>query len=358
MVMPILSRERYERFGWVFYPEYESMYADNDFTQMAKRDKCIIDARHLIFPHKHWINQQREKDEQDRAQNSEQAYNEGAKLFAARKRVNFAGIPPKVEVVAQQTVDGKLPMIAFCTPGNAFPLAWVDAWSKLWGYVVGCQKYNVTHLMAYTSNAGMVRQIMSRAMLTTDYGVPLDFVLWMDDDNTLTPEQFEMLMADLREHPEYDAVAGWTWCGGDDFIEKGKAQISCGAIRGLELTDDGQDVKFCHIKHLLPKDLQDSPTDLIEIEYSGFPVVLMRAELLKKAGKNPFNPFIDERCEYGFSGEDLAFFVRARIRSGARFAMDRRVHVPHYKRRAIEPVPTDEQIAEAHRRTAEHMAMK
>jgi hypothetical protein len=35
MVMPILSRERYERFGWVFYPEYESMYADNDFTQMA-----------------------------------------------------------------------------------------------------------------------------------------------------------------------------------------------------------------------------------------------------------------------------------------------------------------------------------
>jgi hypothetical protein len=38
--------------------------------------------------------------------------------------------------------------------------------------------------------------------------------------------------------------------------------------------------------------------------------------------------------------------------------MDRRVHVPHYKRRAIEPVPTDEQIAEAHRRTAEHMAMK
>jgi len=30
-------------------------------------DKCIIDARHLIFPHKHWLNGQREKDEQDRA---------------------------------------------------------------------------------------------------------------------------------------------------------------------------------------------------------------------------------------------------------------------------------------------------
>ena len=107
----------------------------------------------------------------------------------------------------------------------------------------------------------------------------------------------------------------------------------------MELTEDKQDVKFCHIRHLLPQEIRESATDLIEIGYSGFPVVLMRAELLKKAGKNPFNPFVDDRCEWGFSGEDLAFFVRASIRSGASYAMDRRVHVPHYKRRAIEPVP-------------------
>lgn len=348
MVMPILSRERYDRFGWVFYPAYESMFADNDFCQMAKRDKCIIDARHLVFPHKHWVNQQREKDEQDRAQNRQEAYDEGAKLFAARKRVNFAGIPPKAEGKS----DSDRPMIAFLTPGNVFSMAWVDAWSRLWGYVI--PRYNVTHVMAYTSNAGMVRQMMSKAVQSTDYGVPVDYVCWIDDDNTITPEQFEMLLTDLKEHPEFDAVCGWTWCGGDDQAEIGTATVSCGALRGLEKTEDGKDVKFCYVKQLTPKEIVQSPTDLIEIGYSGFPVVLMRFDLLRKAGHNPFTPYVDDRCEWGFSGEDSAFFARAAVRSGARFAMDRRVHVPHFKRRAIKPELTAEQQAQA----AKEMAVK
>lgn len=350
LVMPILSRERYERFGWVLYPEYESMYADNDFAQMAKRDKCIIDARHLIFPHKHWINGERQKDEQDRAQSSEQAYNEGAKLFAARKRIGFSGIPPKVEAPAPAN---KLPMVAFITPGSVFPAPWLAAWTNLWGYLASGNKYNITHLVGYTSNAGMVRTGLARLVMTTDYGAPVDFVMWIDDDNTITPEQFEMLMQDLREHPEYDAVAGWTWCAKDDDAEVGYATISCGALVDLEKTADGQDVRFTKIRQLTPKEVHDSPTDLIEIGYSGFPAVLMRFDLLKKAGKGMFNPYVDERCEYGFSGEDVAFFARAAVRSGARYAMDRRVKVPHYKRRAVEPVPTAEQIQEAQKITAQ-----
>lgn len=352
MVMPILSRERYERFGWVFYPEYESMFADNDFCQMAKRDKCIIDARHLVFPHKHWINGQREKDEQDRAQNRQEAYDEGAKLFAARKRIGFAGIPPTVTAPAQ-ALDSKIPMVAFVTPGSVFPAPWLAAWTNLWGYLASGNRYNVTHLVGYTSNAGMVRTALARLVMTTDYGVPVDFVMWLDDDNTITPEQFEMLVQDLREHPEYDMVCGWTWCAKDDDPEVGRATISCGWLKDLETTPDGQDVKFTKIKQISPKEMYESQTDLIEIGYSGFPAVLMRAELLKKAGRELFNPYVDPRCEYGFSGEDVAFFARATIKSGARYAVDRRVKVPHYKRRAVEPVPTNEQVEEARRLTAQ-----
>jgi hypothetical protein len=82
----------------------------------------------------------------------------------------------------------------------------------------------------------------------------------------------------------------------------------------------------------------------------------MRFDLLKKAGKELFNPYVDERCEYGISGEDVAFFARATIRSGARYAVDRRVKVPHLKLRPIEPIPTFEQIEEARRKTVEHLA--
>lgn len=352
IVMPILSRERYERFGWVFYPEYESMMADNDFAAMAKRDGVVIDARHLVFPHKHWINQQRERDAQDDAQNRQEAYALGSRLFNARKAINFAGIPPKADPAA----DNKLTTIVLMTPGNNFGGVWLDAYSRLFGYMV--PKFNLAYLRQYTSNAAITRTAMARMIMAQDFGVPVDFLLWIDDDNAVTPEQFEMLLADLRAHPEYDAVCGWTWCGNDDSLDVGRATISCGHLKDLEKTADGQDVKFTKILQLSPKDMYESKSDLIEIGYSGMPVVLMRFGLLAKAGEKLFAPYVDPRCEFLTGGEDVAFFARAAIRSGARYAVDRRVKVPHFKLRPIEPVLTKEQIEEALQKTARQMAMK
>ena len=54
MVMPVLSRKRYEDQGSeVFYHEYESMCADNDFCEHAYQDGVVIEARHLLFEHRH-----------------------------------------------------------------------------------------------------------------------------------------------------------------------------------------------------------------------------------------------------------------------------------------------------------------
>ena len=77
-----------------------------------------------------------------------------------------------------------------------------------------------------------------------------------------------------------------------------------------------------------------------------------------KVGPALFSPYVDPRCEAGVGGEDVAFFARGFVRSGARYACDRRVKVPHMKLRPIEPVLTKEQIQEALEKTARHMAMK
>jgi hypothetical protein len=49
MPMPILSRARYEQQGYVFFPVYESMCADNDFCECARQDGVVIEALHLLF---------------------------------------------------------------------------------------------------------------------------------------------------------------------------------------------------------------------------------------------------------------------------------------------------------------------
>lgn len=101
LVLPILSRGRYERLGYVFYPEYESMYADNDFCSHARKDGIIIDARHLMFPHKHpmvkdgkWDHEFKFSDESwdaaYRAQNGEEAYRAGKQIFEQRRAHGFS----------------------------------------------------------------------------------------------------------------------------------------------------------------------------------------------------------------------------------------------------------------------------
>lgn len=52
--LQILSKTYYDRFGYVFYPKYISLYADIEFTEVAYRLNKVIKARHLLFRHRHY----------------------------------------------------------------------------------------------------------------------------------------------------------------------------------------------------------------------------------------------------------------------------------------------------------------
>lgn len=52
----VMTRPYYERYGYVYYPEYLSMGADDDLTEKAWNDGVMIDARgraDLVFDHRH-----------------------------------------------------------------------------------------------------------------------------------------------------------------------------------------------------------------------------------------------------------------------------------------------------------------
>jgi hypothetical protein len=89
MVLPILSRARYERLGYAFYPEYESMYADDDFSEHARIDGAVIDARHLLFPHEH--PPMSEWDTVYHHQNRRESYAVGETILARRRATGFRG---------------------------------------------------------------------------------------------------------------------------------------------------------------------------------------------------------------------------------------------------------------------------
>jgi hypothetical protein len=78
LCMAILTRRRYVRQGYLFHPDFFSVYSDNWFSHCAFRDGCVIDARDKItFEHKHPVFGKASMDATYARGNSDKAYEQG-----------------------------------------------------------------------------------------------------------------------------------------------------------------------------------------------------------------------------------------------------------------------------------------
>jgi hypothetical protein len=183
-------------------------------------------------------------------------------------------------------------------------------------------------IFGYASNPHITRAGMLNHLFGMCTNRTPDYVLWIDDDQILTVEGLRTLLRDLEDHPELDGVVGWAWCQQNSYGNL--PMLSCGIFN--------REGKSERLKY---DDMQAMADDLIPISYSGFPAVVMRGSVVDRVGERAFMPVMDDELfpPYGMSGEDVAFFIHAREK-GLKFAVDRRVKVPHLKLRCAEPVTT------------------
>jgi hypothetical protein len=87
--LSILTRKRYERFGYLFYPKYQSLFSDTEFTEVAYRDGAVIEAMHLLFEHMHPDCGKRQRDQADLTHASQQRWDSGEVLFNFRRAQGF-----------------------------------------------------------------------------------------------------------------------------------------------------------------------------------------------------------------------------------------------------------------------------
>lgn len=96
--MAILTRERWQAQGFLFFPGFKSVYSDNDFTDAAELDGVIIDAKDVIFEHLHPINGKSQIDKTYQEQNAPQRYDIGKRLHLKRSderrklKLNYAAL--------------------------------------------------------------------------------------------------------------------------------------------------------------------------------------------------------------------------------------------------------------------------
>jgi anaerobic magnesium-protoporphyrin IX monomethyl ester cyclase len=89
MTVPIMTRARYQRFGYIFHPAYTSMSCDIEYTEVARRDGIVVDARHLTFKHRHPTTGEAAWDEVYSHQNLPENYAIGDRVLADRRARGF-----------------------------------------------------------------------------------------------------------------------------------------------------------------------------------------------------------------------------------------------------------------------------
>ena len=319
MVMSILSAAYHRRLGCVFYPEFEGMYGDDDFTEQAFYDGVVVDCRELVFRHVHPVySTEAHWDETYQRQNDPARYAAGQRILETRRLRRQT---------PRQTPNPALKTIVIAMPGEEFPMLWVNYLLQL--EFALARKYSLVNSFAVASSPYCVRQAILDGLRVSDTPTP-DYILWIDDDNLLTAEQFAMLMQGLDENPDAGMVAGWCWIPQASYCPQ--PRLSCGKWKrdrdGQILPDfSGDTLPYEEILKAADGDY------LLDVDWSGFPVMLMRGELAdgEKLGKYPFSPAaVGPQLQWGVLGEDVSFCYRAQ-QAGYRVLVHPRVEVPHLK---------------------------
>lgn len=125
----IVTRRRYRRFGYIFYPGYESLFCDTELSATAHLDGVVLDARHLLFEHLHPDCRKRARDEVDLEHASTGRWKRGEMLFKLRSETGFpldAG--PRAELLDAAYLD---PRFVLCVQAIRDDLCLADVVERI-----------------------------------------------------------------------------------------------------------------------------------------------------------------------------------------------------------------------------------
>lgn len=104
ITMPVMDRVYYNRFGYVYYPEFKHMFCDTFLTCVADLTGRKIECD-LLFPHRHYSVGQSQKD--DVSIKADSTWQHGEKLFFELASKNFLLKPEEVKgrITSQQYIN-------------------------------------------------------------------------------------------------------------------------------------------------------------------------------------------------------------------------------------------------------------
>ena len=96
--MVVMGRKYYERFGYIYHPDYKELWCDNEFTDVGVKLKRIKRIDRVLFRHCHPLNQQAPPTAMDDTyRKSEAMFHVDRATYEKRKAANF-DLPKRVSL--------------------------------------------------------------------------------------------------------------------------------------------------------------------------------------------------------------------------------------------------------------------
>lgn len=83
----ILGNKYFNRFGYIYNPEYISLWCDNEFTEVSKQLNKVVYSNDILFKHEHPANGSGINDNLYKL--NEKYYNVDKETYFKRKKINF-----------------------------------------------------------------------------------------------------------------------------------------------------------------------------------------------------------------------------------------------------------------------------
>lgn len=89
VTLPIMDREYYDSFGYVYYPGFQHLFADTELTTVAEYTNRLIIRNDIVFKHVNIHDSQHK--------GTDSTWKQGEKLYLERFKTNF-GVEKKKEI--------------------------------------------------------------------------------------------------------------------------------------------------------------------------------------------------------------------------------------------------------------------
>jgi hypothetical protein len=226
--LSILGRKYYERFGYIYHPDYKSYFCDNEHTEVAQQLGKLQYIDQVIIKHEHPVwGGNFDKNDKLYKQNDKHWKHDKA-LFEKRKKVNFglpkqvapAPPPPPVVVTPElpsedvPTTDTSI-LLSICIPTIQGREGQFNALlADLEIQRIAHKRYNEIEIIFERDNKEMPIGAKRNLLYTRARG---RYAVQIDDDDSVAPDYIAKVVEALQSNP--DCVTYLEHCTMDGVVK-------------------------------------------------------------------------------------------------------------------------------------------